>query len=56
MLYRYASYLIPKKKPKKQISFLQKEFNKINLYKLNKLDLNTEIISEHTSKIAKIKK
>ena len=56
MLYRYASYLILKKKPKNQISFLQKEFNKINLYKLNKLDLNTEIISEHTSKIAKIKK
>ncbi len=56
MLYRYASYLILKKKPKNQISFLKKEFRKINLHKLNNLDLNTQIISEHTSKIAKIKK
>ncbi len=56
LLYRYASYLIIKKKPKNQISFLKKEFKKINLNKLNKLDLNTQVISEHTSSIAKIKK
>tara|TARA_B100000886_G_scaffold252009_1_gene177951 strand:- start:3663 stop:4319 length:657 start_codon:yes stop_codon:yes gene_type:complete len=56
MLYRYASYLILKKKPKNQVLFLKKEFKKINLSKLNKLDLNTPLISEHTSKIAKIKK
>ena len=56
MLYRYASYLILKKKPKNQITFLKKEFKKISLNKLNKLDLNTQVISEHTSKIAKIKK
>ena len=56
MLYRYASYLILKKKPKNQVSYLKKEFKKINLSKLNKLDLNTQLISEHTSKIAKIKK
>jgi len=56
MLYRYASYMILKKKPKNQIVFLKKEFKKISLNKLNKLDLNTPLISEHTSKIAKIKK
>ena len=36
--------------------FLKKKFKKINFNKLNKLDLNTPKISEHTSKIAKIKK
>ncbi len=56
MLYRYASYLILKKQPKNKILFLKKEFKKINLNKLNKLDLNTQLISEHTSEIAKIKK
>jgi len=56
MLYRYASYLIIKKKPKNPISLLKKEFKKINFKKLNKLELNTQIISDHTSKIAKVKK
>ncbi len=56
MLYRYASYLILKKKPLNQILFLKKEFKKINLHMLNRLDLNTQLISEYTSKIAKIKK
>ena len=56
MLYRYASYLILKKKPKNIILFLKKEFKNLNLNKLNKLDLNTQVISEHTSMIAKIKK
>ena len=56
MLYRYASYLIINEKPKNQIYFLKKKFKKINLNKVNKLELNTQLISEHTSKIAKIKK
>ena len=56
MLYRYASYLIIKKKPKNQITLLQKEFKKINLKKLNRLELDTQLISDHTSKIAKVKK
>ncbi len=56
MLYRYASYLILKKKPKNQVLYLKKEFKKVNLSKINKLDLDTQLISEHTSKIAKIKK
>ena len=56
MLYRYASYLILKKKPKNNILFLKKEFKKLRLDKLQKLKLNNQIISDHTSKIAKIKK
>ncbi len=56
MLYRYASYLILKKKPKNNILFLKKEFKKLRLNKLQKLKLNNQIISDHTSKIAKIKK
>ena len=56
LLYRYAGYLILKYNPKNKISFLKKRFKKVNLKTLDKLNLNTQIISEYTSKIAKIKK
>ena len=56
LLYRYAGYLILKYNPKKKIIFLKKRFKKVNLKTLDKLNLNTQIISEYTSKIAKIKK
>ena len=56
LLYRYAAYLILKNNPKNKTSFLKNRFKKINLKTLEKLDLNTQIISEYTSKIAKIKK
>ena len=56
LLYRYASYLILKNKPKNYISFLKKSFHKLNLSKLNKKDLHSQEISYHTSKIAKNKK
>ena len=56
LLYRYAGYLILKYNPKNKISFLKKRFKKVNLKILDKLNLNTQIISEYTSKIAKIKK
>ena len=55
-LYRYASYLILKNKPKNQIEFLKQKFKKINLNKINKLDLDNQVISAYTSEIAKIKK
>jgi cytidylate kinase len=48
--------LILRTKPKNQISLIKKEFKKINLKKINKLNLGTEVISNHTSKIAKVKK
>ena len=54
LLYRYASYLIIKYRPKNKISFLKKKFNKLNYKKINKINLHTPKISLHTAKIAKI--
>ena len=56
MLYRYAGFLIIKKKPKNQTAFLKREFKRINLKKIEKLQLNTQKISEYSSEIAKVKK
>ena len=56
LLYRYASYLILKNKPKNVISFLRYNFSKLKYKKITKLNLNTSEISEHTSIIAKQKK
>ena len=56
LLYRFASYQILKYKPKNKISFLKKTFKRLNLNKLNKINLHTSKISEHTSIIAKEKK
>ena len=56
ILYRYASFLILKKKPKNKINFLKKKFKTLNLNKVKKLDLHNAEISEHTSIIAKEKK
>ena len=56
LLYRFASYQLLKYKPKNKISFLKKKFNQLNLKKLNKINLHSATISEHTSIIAKEKK
>jgi len=56
LLYRYASYLILKYKPKNNVIFLKQKFKKINYQKLNKLNLHSPEISSFTSKIAKILK
>ena len=56
LLYRFASYQILKYKPKNRISFLRKSFKKLNLNKLNMINLHSVKISEHTSIIAKEKK
>ena len=56
LLYRFASYQLLKHKPKNRISFLRKSFRKLNLKRLNKINLHTANISEHTSIIAKEKK
>ena len=56
LLYRYASYLILKNKPKNKIKYLKKSFKKFNLNKLKKIKLHSAEISEHTSIIAKEKK
>ena len=56
LLYRYASYLILKKKPKKRINFLKSKFKNLNYKNLYKLNLHSQKISEVSAKIAKINK
>jgi len=53
LLYRYASFLILKYKPRNKITFLQKKLKKLNYTGLEKMNLHTPIISEYTSIIAK---
>ena len=56
LLYRYAGYLILKHKPKNKVKYLKNSFKRINLNKIIKMNLNTQDISDYTSRIAKIKK
>ena len=56
LLYRYASFILLKYKPKNQVSFLKKKFKKLNYKDLNKIDLHTQEISLKSSIIAKIYK
>ena len=53
LLYRYASYLILKYKPKNKISFINNKFKKLNYSKLTRIDLHDPIISKYSSIIAK---
>ena len=53
-LYRYASYLILKHSPKNKVIFLKKKFKNLNYKKLNKINLHSPKISEHSAIIAKI--
>ena len=53
LLYRYASYLILKFKPKNQITFLRKKFKKLNYNKLSKINLHRQEISNFSAVIAK---
>ena len=55
LLYRYASYLLLKHKPKNTIFFLKKSFKNLNLKKLNNKFLHSPEISAYTSIIAKEK-
>jgi len=56
LLYRFASYQILKYKPKNKVAFLKKSFKKLNLNRLNNVNLHSTKNSEHTSIIAKEKK
>ena len=56
LLYRFASHQILGYRPKNKIAFLKKKFRKLNLKKLNNINLHSTKISEHTSIIAKEKK
>ena len=53
LLYRYASYLILKYKPKNEIKFLKIKFKNINQDKMIKKNLHTAEISNHSAIIAK---
>ena len=53
LLYRYASFLILKYKPKKKVEFLEKKFNKLSYNNLKKYNLHKPEISKHSSIIAK---
>ncbi len=55
LLYRYASYLILKFKPKNDIKFLKKKFKNLRYQRLEKISLHTPSISEHSAIIAKKK-
>ncbi len=54
LLYRYASFLILKHKPKYMVNFLRQKFKKLNYKKLEKINLHSPKISEHSATIAKI--
>ena len=56
LLYRYASFLLIKYKPKDKIKFLRKKFKKLNYKKLNEINLHTIEISKQSAIIAKIYK
>ena len=53
LLYRYASYLIIKYKPKNKIIFLKSKFKSLNYKKLEKIYLHSPDVSEKSAKIAK---
>ena len=55
LLYRYAAYLLLKTKTKKRMFFLKKKFKNLNYKKLNKINLHSPKISEHSAIIAKNK-
>ena len=54
LLYRYASYMILKKKPNNIILFLRNKFQNLNYKKLDHINLHSPEISEHSAIIAKI--
>ena len=56
LLFRYASSLIIKHKPKKIISFLRKRFKNLNYKKITRLNLHSQKISNHAAILAKQKR
>ena len=56
LLYRYASFLLLKHKPKNKISFLKKKFKSLNYKKISDKNLHTQKNSSYVSIIAKEKK
>ena len=53
LLYRYASFLILKNRPKNELKFLNNKFKNLDYKKLNKINLHSPKISNFSSIIAK---
>ena len=56
LVFRYASYLIIKYKPKKKIPFLRKKFKNLNYKNIARFNLHSQKISAHVATLAKQKK
>ena len=56
LLFRYASSLIIKHKPKKTIPFLRKRFKNLNYKKITRLNLHSQKINNHVATLAKQKR
>ena len=56
LLFRYASHLILKHRPKKKILFLRKKFKNLNYKNITHLNLHSEKISNHVANLAKQKR
>ena len=56
LLFRYASSLIIKHKPKKIIPFLRKRFKNLNYKKITRLNLHSQQISNYVATLAKQKR
>ena len=56
LLFRYASRLIIKHKPKKIIPFLRKKFKNLNYKYITRLNLHSQEISNHVAFLAKQKR
>ncbi len=56
LLYRYASKLVMDHKPKNEVEFLRKKFEKVSYKKISKQKLHSEKISNHVAILAKNKK
>ena len=56
LIYRYASFLIIKYKPKNIILFLRKKFKNLNYKSITKLNLHNQEISIHVAMLAKQRK
>ena len=56
LLFRYASSLIIRHKPKKKNLFLRKKFKNLNYKNLTRLNLHSQEISKHVANLAKQKK
>ena len=56
LLFRYASSLIIKHKPKKIIPFLRKGFKNLNYKKITRFNLHSQKISNHVATLAKQKR